>query len=182
MRKVVYGAAVSLDGFIAGPNHEVDWLEWSDDVVALSQATFATADTVLMGRKTYEAGVRAGMRVFPGARNIVYSRTLDAEEFPEVEIVRSDAAAHVRDLKAGPGRDIILMGGGELARGLLAAGLVDEFGINVQPVILGGGVPLVPNLGVRLAMDLIESRVLSGGCVYAMYRVLNRGDAGASIG
>ena len=172
MRKIIYGAAVSLDGFIAGPNHEVDWLNWSHDVAALSQATFANADTVLMGRKTYEAGVRAGMRAFPGQRNVVYSRTLDAAEFPEVEIVREDATGHVRALKSEEGGDIILMGGGELARALLAANLVDEVGINVQPVILGGGVPLLPAIGSRIPLQLIESRVLSGGCVYALYRVV----------
>ena len=171
-RKVVYGAAVSLDGYIAGPNGEVDWLNWSDDVAAISQATFEHADTVLMGRKTYEAGVRAGMREFPGQRNVVFSTTLDAAEYPEVEIVREGAAGFVRELKAAPGGDIILMGGGELARTLLAAGLVDEVGVNVQPIILGSGIPLLPELGTRVALELIESRVLSGGCVYCMYAVV----------
>ena len=171
-RKIVYGAAVSLDGYIAGPDEEVDWLNWSDDVAQLSQATFANADTVLMGRRTYEAGVRAGMRAFPGNRNIVFSRTLDPAEYPEVEIVPGDAVDFVRRLKEEPGGDIILMGGGELARPLLAAGLVDEVGVNVQPIVLGAGVPLLPAIGRRIALELIESRVLTGDCVYSLYRVV----------
>jgi dihydrofolate reductase len=171
MRKIVYGAAVSLDGYIAGPDEEVDWLQWSDDVAAISQATFAHADTVLMGRRTYEAGVRAGMRAFPGQRNIVFSGTLDPAEYPEIEIVRDDVVDYVRRLKESAGGDIILMGGGRLARPLLAAGLVDEVGVNVQPIILGAGAPLLPEIGARVGLELIESRVLSGGCVYSLYRV-----------
>lgn len=173
-RSVVYGAAVSLDGFIAGANEEVDWLRWSQDVADISQATFADADTVLMGRRTYEAGVRAGMRAFPGARTIVVSRTLDPAAFPEVQIVRDDAVAFVRRLRAGPGRDIILMGGGALARPLIAAGLVDRIGINVQPIILGGGIPFLPDTGMRVPLELIESRVLADGCVYSLYGVSTR--------
>ena len=173
-RKIVYGAAVSLDGYIAGPHDEVDWLQWTDDVAELSQATFARADTVLMGRRTYEVGVRAGMRSFPGMRNVVFSSTLDPADYPEVEIIADDAVTFVRALRADAGGDIIVMGGGELARPLLVAGLIDEIGVNVQPVVLGAGVPLLPEIGTRVALELIESRVLSGGCVYSMYRVSSR--------
>ena len=171
MRSVVYGAAVSLDGYIAGPKGEIDWLHWSADVTEISVATFRNADTIVMGRKTFEVGVRAGMTAFPGKHTIVYSRTLDPAAFPEVEVVRADATEHVRRLRSEAGGDIILMGGGELARPLLAAELVDEIGVNVHPIVLGAGVPLLPEIGTRIALQLIESRVLSGGCVYSMYRV-----------
>ena len=171
-RQIVYGAAVSLDGYIAGPNEEVDWLRWTQDVADISQQTFASADTVLMGRRTYEAGVRAGMRAFPDARNVVFSRTLDPAEYPEVEIVESDAAEFVRRLKEEPGRDMILMGGGALARSLIVAGLVDTIGVNVQPIILGAGVPLLPETGTRVLLELLATRALAEGCVYSLYRVI----------
>lgn len=175
MRKVIYGAATSLDGFIAGPNEEVDWLQWTPDVTEISRATFRDADTVLMGRRTFEAGVRAGMTAFPGMRTVVFSRTLDHAPYQEVEVVRDDAVDYVRAMKRDSGKDIILMGGGALARALLAGGLVDEVGVNVQPIILGGGVPLLPDVGERIPLELIESRVLSGGCVYATYRIPHPG-------
>ena len=177
MRSVIYGAAVSLDGFIAGIDDETDWLRWSDDVAEVSNATLAGADTILMGRRTYEAAVAAGLRSYPGFRNVVFSRTLDAGAYPEVEVIATDAVAWVEDLRRRTGKDVVLMGGGELARSLVAAGLVDAIGVNVQPIILGGGVPLLPAIGRRVSLSLRETKVLSGGCVYALYSVHHDGDA-----
>ncbi len=77
----------------------------------------------------------------------------------------------MRNLKAEPGGEICVMGGGLIAKELIAADLIDEIGVNVQPVILGGGVPLLPPGGRRVQLILKESRVLEGGCVYALYKV-----------
>ncbi len=76
MRLVTYGAACSLDGYIAGPGHEVDWLKWSEDVAALTNALWARIDTVLMGRRSYEVAVSSGLTAYPGVQNIVFSRSL----------------------------------------------------------------------------------------------------------
>jgi dihydrofolate reductase len=171
-RKVIYGAACSLDGYIVGPNGEVDWLHWSDDVAAISSAVFARIDTILMGRKTYEVAVKMGTRSYPGAANIVFSRTLSPADWPEVTVVSDDAADFVRALQQQPGKDICVMGGGELARSLLAAGLIDEIGANVHPVLLGSGAPLLPAGSGRTALRLRESRVLEHNCVYLMYDVV----------
>ena len=171
MRSVIYGAACSLDGYIAGPNEEVDWLHWSDDVAQISNAVFSRIDTILMGRKTYEVAVRMGLRSYPGGVNYVFSRTLQQADAPEVTVVREDAVAFVRALKQAPGTDICVIGGGELARSLMNAGLLDEIGVNIQPVVLGSGIPLVPPGDARVALELTESRVLSGGCMYLLYRV-----------
>jgi dihydrofolate reductase len=84
--------------------------------------------------------------------------------------VSADAGAFVRDLKRRPGRGICVMGGGELARSLFAAGVIDEVGLNVHPVLLGAGVPLFHDAG-RIPLELIESRVIAGGCVLSTYRV-----------
>ncbi len=110
----------------------------------VDQAVLTARDTVLMGRKTYEVAVRSGHGGgrYPGVKSYVFSRTL-AEPFDEsVTVVRQDAAEFVRDLKQEDGKDICLMEGGELARPLFEAGLIDEIGFNIDPALLGSGIPL----------------------------------------
>lgn len=168
MRKVTYGAAVSLDGFIAGADEALDWLRWSDDAKALSAESWKGVDTILMGRKTYDFAVRSGGGSGGGGsaklRTFVFSRTMEAA--PEGgELVRDDAAGFVRALKDRPGGDIILMGGGELAGALIAGGVVDEIGLNVHPLLLGGGVPMFGTLAQRTELTLIEARPIAKDCV-----------------
>ena len=171
MRTVTFGAANSLDGYIAREDQGVDWLHWSDDVAALVAETWKGFDACLWGRKSYEAAERlGGGPPTPGVRHYVFSRTLE-EVKGWAELVRGDAAEFVRRLKEAPGRGICVMGGGELARSLFAADLIDEVGVNVQPVLLGGGIPLFPPLGRQIDLELKESRTLAGGCVYALYKV-----------
>jgi dihydrofolate reductase len=160
-RKVTFGVANSLDNYIARPDHAVDWLLWSDEVSALTSEYWHTIDTVLMGRKTYEAAVANGMTAFPGVRNYVISRTL----------AKAPAVEFVRELKAREGKGICVMGGGELARALLEADLVDEVGVNIHPVLLGSGIPLFHPLPRQIDLELIDSKVLKNGCVYLLYRV-----------
>ena len=157
MRKVVYGGAMSLDGYIAGPNGEYDWIVMDPDI------DFAEAmdrfDTFLIGRKTFEAVRRMGGEAppTPGIRNIVFSRTLRPEDCPYP--VSDDAERVVAALREEPGKDIALFGGGELFRSLLAAGLVDEVGFAVIPVLLGGGIPLLPSPADRARLKLKKHRV-----------------------
>ena len=195
MRTVTYGAACSLDGFIAGADGSLDWLHFSRDVEGVMAAYWATIDTVLMGRKTWGGALEAGEKQakprkqrkqekerkegnrgkqanpFGGMRTYVFSRTLTEIPHPGVELVREDAAAFVRELKRHPGKGICVMGGGELARSLFEAGVIDEVGLNVHPILLGSGVPLFRDAGRRVALDLTESRVIDGGCVLSTYRV-----------
>lgn len=115
----------------------------------------------------------------PGVTTYVFSRTLSPEDLPGATLVRDDAVEFVRTLKSREGRDICLMGGSLLARSLLATGLVDEIGLNIHPVLLGRGVPFFRDPGRRIAMELVQSRTISGGCVLADYRVV-RGASGTS--
>lgn len=172
MRKVTYGAGCSLDGYIARRDHGTDWLHWSQDVQTLSSEYWATIDTVVMGRRTYEVAVANGTPAYPGVRNIVFSRTLDPAAHPDVEVVGDDAAAFVNDLRSTPGTGICVMGGGELARSLLQAGLVDEVGVNIQPIVLGEGIPLLPGPLPEVRLELLRSQMLDGGCAYLLYRVV----------
>lgn len=158
MRKVSYGGAMSLDGFIAGPNGEYDWIVMDPDIdFAEMMARF---DTFLVGRKTFEAMRRmgSGMSDLPGAENVVFSRTLNPTEHPQLTI-SDDAERTVAELRAKPGKDIALFGGGELFRSLLAAGLVDEVAVSVIPVLLGGGIPFLPSPAARAGLVLRKHRL-----------------------
>jgi dihydrofolate reductase len=158
MRLVRYGGAMSLDGYIAGPNGEYDWIVMDPDIDFAGM--MAAFDTFLIGRKTFEAMVRMGSDAtpMPGIRNIVFSRTMRQSDYPHVT-VQSDAERVVRELRATPGKDIALFGGGELFRSLLAAGLVDRVEVSLIPVLLGGGIPLLPSPAARARLRLRKQRV-----------------------
>ena len=172
MRKVTFGGANSLDNYLARPDHAMDWLLWGDEVAAVIKDYWKTIDTVLMGRKTYEVAVRSGQEAgYPGVKTFVFSRTLEKEPGGDVALVRTDAAEFVRDLKEQEGKDICLMGGGELARSLFEADLIDEIGFNIHPVLLGAGIPLFHPMSRQIDLELQECRPLKNGCVYVTYKV-----------
>jgi dihydrofolate reductase len=173
MRKITFGGANSLDNYIARPDHAVDWLLWGNEAAAVMADYWKTIDTILMGRKTYEVALRRGQGSdsFTGVKTYVFSRTLDQGAHEGVTIVASDAAEFVRDLKQQDGRDICLMGGGELARPLFEAGLIDEIGFNIHPVLLGSGIPLFHPMNRQIDLKLLECRPFKNGCVYVTYRV-----------
>jgi dihydrofolate reductase len=121
MRKVVYGGACSLDGFLAGRGGAIDWLHYSDDVKQILAKTWANTDALLIGRKTWDFSVAAGGGGrMKGVQSYLFSRTLTASPARGVELVREHAGDFVRALKAAPGRDIVVMSGGNLAASLFA--------------------------------------------------------------
>ena len=172
MRNVIYGAAVSLDGFITDAEEALDWLCWTDDVRKIMAERWKGVDAMLMGRKTWEFAVRqgGGGGGASGMTTYVFSTTMT--EAPKgAELVRENAVAFVRALRQAPGGDIILMGGGELAAALIAGGTVDEIGLNVHPLLLGGGVPMFPAIGGRVPLKLLEARSIASDCVLLRYEV-----------
>ena len=179
MRTVTYGAACSLDGFIAPSDGSMDWLHFSRDVQEYMATYWASIDTMLMGRKTWEVAVGqgggggGGGGGSKGIATYVFSRTLERVGHG-AQLVREDAGEFVRRLKEQPGKGICVMGGGELAQSLFAAGVIDEVGLNVHPILLGSGVPFFRDAGRRISLELAESRVIDGGCVLMTYRVGNR--------
>lgn len=172
MRTVIFGAATSLDNFIARADHRVDWLHWSGDVAAITHAMWPRFDTVIMGRKTWEAARAMGISSYPNMKNYVFSRSLARDSAADVEIVAEDAAAFIERLKRQEGKGICVMGGGELANSLFAADLIDEVGLNIHPIILGDGIPMFHELQREIRLELTESRVLDGGCVLVNYRIM----------
>jgi len=174
-RTVIYGGACSLDGFFAGKDGAMDWLHYSKDVEEIVRKSWSTADTILMGRKTWDFSVAAGGGgEMPGVsinKTYVFSRTLKSVSGKDTELVTTDAGEFVRTLKAQPGKDIIVMSGGNFATSLLQAGVIDEVGLNIHPVLLGAGVPAFLDPGSRVKLELTECRQLDGGCVLVTYRV-----------
>jgi dihydrofolate reductase len=163
-RRLRYGVAVSLDGFIAGPRGEYDWIVMDPSIDFASM--FKDFDTAVMGRKTYEVLIaQGGHGEMPGMEVIVFSRTLPAAKYPGVRIVNDDPAKVVAKLKAQKGRDICLYGGGVLFRTLLDAGLVDTVEVAVIPVLLGEGVPL---LGETTKLVLADQKVLRASGIVAL--------------
>jgi dihydrofolate reductase len=158
MRLVRFGGAMSLDGYIAGPNGEHDWILMDPDIDFVG--LMRQFDTFLIGRKTFDAMRRMGndTKSTRGITNIVLSRTLNPADYPRVR-VESDAERVVKELRVQPGKDIAIFGGGELFRSLLAVGLVDRVEMSLIPVLLGGGIPLLPPPAGRAVLKLRSQRL-----------------------
>jgi dihydrofolate reductase len=179
MRRVRYQVACSLDGFIAGPNDDFDWI--TPEPTFDFEAHFAQFEILLMGRRTYEVVSGSGQG-FQGKRVIVASRTLRAEDHPDVEVVGDNLRVRVQELRSEPGGDIWLYGGGALFAQMLAWDLVDTVEPAIIPILLGKGVPLLPSPAVRRRLELIRSQVYPGGMVLLEYTVLKEGGVGSEPG
>lgn len=156
MRQLRYSVAASLDGFIAGPDGEFDWIVVDPEIDF--EQLYASFSALVMGRRSYEVYVATGGGVGPSLPVYVYSRTLPEGERDGVTFA-SDAVAHVRELKKADGKPLWLWGGGDLFRELARARLVDSVQVAVIPVLLGGGIPLAPAPGLRMSLQLREHRV-----------------------
>ena len=156
MTRLRLSVAMSLDGFIAGPNGERDWIVVDPDIDF--NTLMGSFDTILLGRKTYEAMRGHAGGGMPEMQTFVFSRTLDQDDCPDVT-VSSNPMQTLSAIKARSGKDIWLFGGGELFRSLLDLHLVDCVEIAVIPVLLGGGLPLLPQPSVRTQLRLSTHRI-----------------------
>jgi dihydrofolate reductase len=167
--RIRFSAAVSLDGYIAGPNGEADWIVPDPDTDFL--ALMAQFDTILVGRRTFETMVRVKRTTMPGMRTVVVSTTLRQVDYPEVTIIGEGVEAAVKSLRANSHKDVWLFGGGEIFRRLLDAGLVDSVELAIEPILLGDGIPLVRDALRRQQLQLVGHRVSAVGIVRLEYAV-----------
>ena len=168
MRNVVLGLGISLDGYIARLDGGVDFLFMPKDY---SMGDFlATVDAAVMGRKTFDVALKMGGFGGASMKSYVFSRSQRAGECEGVVFVNKTPAAFIRALRKRPGKNIWLMGGGELAREFLKADLVDELHLGIVPVLLGEGIPLFPTGFPQRDFTLAENRTYSKGLIALRYK------------
>ncbi|MCP1383548.1 dihydrofolate reductase family protein [Runella salmonicolor] len=170
MRKIVLGLAVSLDGYIEGPNGEYDWC-FTDQDYGLNEF-FTRIDSIFVGRKTYEMALAGDGQEswLPKMREYIFSTTLtEADISPKKTLISGDIEARVKAIKNQKGKDIWLFGGAELTNTLMNLGLVDEIWLSIHPIILGAGKPLFSSLKERRWLTLTDSKVYETGLVSLKY-------------
>lgn len=176
MRRVIVSCMMSLDGFFEGPNRELDWHVVDEELLAYAAGMLGSVDTILFGRTTYEhmaaywptapsGPIADKMNSLP---KIVFSRTLPGAAWGPVTLVRGDAAAEVARLKQLPG-GAMLVGGAALASSLLQTGLIDEYRVLLNPVILSSGNPMFRNFHARMKLKLGDLRRFHSGVVMLTY-------------
>ena len=166
-RRIWYSVAMSLDGYIAGPNGEADWIP---EELEIDWGAFMDRfDTVLMGRRSYQAALTQPGGTFPKLATYVFSRTLRPEDHPGVTVIGNGIRQAVERLRAAPGKDIWLFGGGALFRTLLELGLVDLIEVGLVPALLGRGIPFLPGLSSRSRLRLTDLRRYPSGIVLLTY-------------
>ncbi len=171
MRKVILALAVSLDGFIEGPNGEYDWC-FTDQDYGMSDF-FNRIDSIFIGRKSYELALTMGdnpMPGFPKLKEYVFSNTLKEVKSGAV-LVKGDIQSEVKKIKKENGKDIWLFGGASLTSSLLKYKLIDEIGLAVHPILLGGGKPLFSDIKERINLRLVDSKTYPAGLVSLTYTI-----------
>ena len=174
MRKIILGLAVSLDGYIEGPNGEYDWC-LTDQDYGMSDF-FKRIDTIFVGRKTYEMSLgmdEAVIAGFPKMKEYVFSTTLDKVEKNKI-LIKGDIKQEVEKIKKEKGKDIWLFGGASLTSSLMNEGLIDEIGLAVHPILLGGGKPLFSNINHRIHLKLTDTKTYSSGLVSLTYLLTDK--------
>jgi len=173
MRKLVLSLAVSLDGFIEGPNGEYDWCV--PDPAYDFKTFFKSFDSIFLGRKTYEMsiGMEGGPPGFPKFKVYVFSTTLDKVAHG-VTLIKSDIKKVIEKIKHEKGKDIWLFGGASLTSSLMNLELVDELSLAIHPIVLGSGKALFSGIRKRIQLELMDSRTYPSGMITLSYRIGDR--------
>lgn len=188
MRKIISLIHLSLDGFVAGPNDELDWISYDDELEQYAHSMHAITDAVIWGRRTYE-GMASYWLTVPGnptstaaeleharwldhATKIVVSRTLDHIDWNNAHntvLMKENIAEEINNIKQQPGKDIWFLGSPMLAQTFMQLDLIDEYRININPTVLGHGKPLFANVTRNFPLKLLEARTFKSGVVGLRY-------------
>jgi dihydrofolate reductase len=173
LRKVTFGVANSLDNYIARNDQGIDWILGGEEAASAMTEFWKKIETVVVGRKTYEPVLKSGKPwpSYPGVKTYVFSRTIRESLDKNIQIISEDAAEFIRKLKSQKGKEIFVMGGGELGNSLFEANLIDEISLNIHPVLLGSGIPLFLPMKRQVDLELLECKSFKNGCVVIRYHV-----------
>lgn len=192
MRKIIVSMWVTLDGFVAGPNDEMDWImHIYDEAMGQYETDLVnSADTLLLGRKTYEsfagawpkvpenpqasAGEVAYAQRINAIRKLVISNTLETVEWNNAQLVKEDLGQAITKLKLEAGGDVIIYGSVSVVQALTKLGLIDEYQLLVYPVILGGGKALFQTSAARVNLKLVKSQIHPSGVAVLSYRLAGK--------
>jgi dihydrofolate reductase len=186
VRKIIVTMWISLDGFIAGPNDDMSWVRVDDAVSAYEDDLVSAADTLILGRVTYQSfagawpyvpdnpaasdGEKDYARKVNRMRKIVYSRTLETAEWHNSTLLHAINPDDIVNLKHKDGKNIAIYGSASIVQSLMALGLIDEYQLLVHPVVLGGGKRLFKEGSETTALRLVETKTFSPGVVLLTYR------------
>ena len=183
MRKVIASPFVTLDGFMAGPQGEIDWNEpyFDEEMAGYVGEQFAHLDTLLFGRGTYQLFVQywptQGVKddpVFAEKMNtlpkVVFSKTLESVTWNNARLVKDNIAGEIQSLKRQKGKNLVIDGSPGVIHSLTRLGLIDEYRLRVHPIVLGSGTPLFTGLRERMPLKLIESKTFQSGVVILHYQ------------
>jgi dihydrofolate reductase len=189
MRKVISFMHVSLDGFVAGAGGEMDWIIMDDEIFKDAMELAATTDAALYGRKTYQMMEAYWPTVLTNPTStalelhhaewveniekIVFSRTLENVTWNNTRLIRGRIAENISALKQRPGEYMTIFGSPALTHSFMEMNLIDEYRINVNPVVLGNGVPLFKNIPHPLALNLLKTKRFSSGVVGFYYEIIS---------
>lgn len=181
MRKVIVSNYVTIDGFFAGPNGELDWFIWDDEMAKFSTDQLKTMGTILLGRVTYQlfadywptpSAYKENPIIAPMMNElpkIVFSSTLNRAEWNNSMVVKENIAEEISKLKKQPGKDMVIFGSGTIVSAFAKLGLIDLYRLIVNPVVLGSGKPLFKGLDNKLKLKLLNAKALGSGNVILEY-------------
>jgi dihydrofolate reductase len=181
MRKIIVSNYVTIDGFFAGPNGELDWFVWDDEMAKFSTDQLNTMDAILLGRVTYQlfadywptpTAYKENPNIAPMMNDlpkIVFSRTLDNAEWTNTRLVKENIAEEISKLKQQPGKNMVIFGSGSIVSAFAQSGLIDDYRIFVNPIVLGSGKSLFKGLNERLKLKLLSTKTFQCGVVLLQY-------------